>query len=318
MSMDQRRLFGRLFAFCNVILLLAGGAVFAKPQTISLPPHEEKLPAPLLHRPDARTASADSLTIMCLEYFALGNLHIAEEACSEALTLDPKRADALKLRGYAYLMERRYEEAGSDFRAGLRIHPADDQLFGGLGQNFSNMGDYKAAADQFHKALALAPKKAAYWNGLCWAQGASGDLDKALEACDRAIRLEPDAAAPYNSRGLVKLRMRHFLDAVADYTHSLELNPQQPAAQFGRGLARMWAANKGGASDILAARQMDPGIDGLFVEIGLLPDRCEDAVKISCPPGFPRRVLPKGQNYPIARLPDPNTRELLRMAGLRL
>ena len=240
--------------------------------------------------------NADSLTIMCLEYFALGNLHVAEEACSEALTLDPNRVDALKLRGYVYLLERRYEEAGSDFRAGLRIHPTDDQLFGGLGQNFSNMGDYKAAAGQFHKAVALAPRKAAYWNGLCWAQAASGEkLDEALQACDRAIRLEPDAAAPYNSRGLVKLRMRRFLEAVADYTHSLQANPEQPAAQFGRGLARMWAANKGGASDILAARRMDPDIDGLFVEIGILPDRCESRGKISCPPGFPRRSFQKGR-----------------------
>lgn len=310
---------GRLFAFCNLILLLAGGAVFAKPQAISLPPHEEKLSAPLLHRPDARAANADSLTIMCLEYFALGNLHVAEEACSEALTLDPKRVDAFKLRGYAYLMERRYEQAASDFRAGLRIHPTDDQFFGGLGQSFSNMGDYKAAAGQFQKAVALAPRKAAYWNGLCWAQAASGEkLEKALEACDRAIRLEPDAAAPYNSRGLVKLRMRRFLEAAADYTHALQLNPEQPAVQFGRGLARLWTANKAGASDILAARQMDPGIDGLFIGIGLLPERCESGGKISCPPGFPRRVLPKRENNPVASLPDPNTRELLRMGGIFL
>ncbi|MGZ5926645.1 MAG: tetratricopeptide repeat protein [Rhizomicrobium sp.] len=317
----QRRLLtmGRHGILCVLVLLLAGGTALAKPQAISLPPHAERVPAPLLHRPDARIGNADSLTIMCLEYFALGNLHVAQEACSEALALDPKRVDALKLRGYAYLLEGRYEEAASDFRTGLRIHPADDQFFGGLGQSFSNMGDYGAAADQFHKALALAPGKAAYWNGLCWARGASGEmLNDALEACNRAIRLEPNAAAPYNSRGLVRLRLRRFLEAAADYSHALQLNPEQPSARFGRGLAKLWASDKEGASDVRAARQMDPGVDDLFMRIGLLPDRCEDGAKKSCPPGFPLRPIPNRTNNPIAKLLDPNTRELLRMGGIFL
>lgn len=50
---------GRLSVFYIVILVLAGGTALARPQPISLPPHEERRPVPLLHRPDAKAENAE-------------------------------------------------------------------------------------------------------------------------------------------------------------------------------------------------------------------------------------------------------------------
>jgi Flp pilus assembly protein TadD len=306
---------GRSAFLAIATLLLTGSAALPAPHAASLQQHERTLSLPLLQSPEQD--DANGLLAFCLMQFALGDLTAAEEACGQALVLDPKRADAWKLRGYAYLMEGRDEEAVADFRAGLKFKPSDDQLVAGYGQGLSNLGQYIAAAEQFHKALSLAPDKASYLNGLCWAQAGTGQkLDQALTACNRAIVLEPGAAAPRNSRGLVYLRMRRFSEAVADYTKSLELSPDLPSARFGLGLVRLSMGDGAGAFDIQEARRSYPGIDQIFIDMGLLPDRCDTAASNRCPPGFPSAPAPRPGDGVIAKAPEPVREEILRMAGL--
>jgi tetratricopeptide (TPR) repeat protein len=224
---------------------------------------------------------------VCLDHLTLGKLARAEEACSRALDVNPRDADAYKLRGYAYLLEHRFERAAADFRAALQLKPHDDDDLAGYGHSLSGLGEYEAATGQFRKALVASPQKAAYWNGLCWAQAGSGrQLDQALTSCNRALAIEPGAPGILNSRGLVYLRMKRFKVAMADYSVSLKLRPQQASAWFGRGLARLSAGEIAGATDIAEARRRDSTIDTMFVTMGLLPARCDQPGKSKCPPGF--------------------------------
>ena len=137
-----------------------------------------------------------------------------------------------------------------------------------------------------------------------------------MTACNKALRIEPEAAAAYNSRGLVHLRMQHFATAIADYSRSLRMSPEQPSARFGLGLAKLFGKNSEGARDIREARQMEPAIDRLFIGMGVLPDRCEVPAKNPCPPGFPSAPTPS-RAYPlIAKWDQPMRRQIIRMVGL--
>ena len=306
----------RTLSFMTCLLLFGAIPALSAPQTVSLQPHEDRLPTPLLKRGVPEQGNAAGFMASCLVRFALGDLKGAEAACGEAIALDPKRADAFKLRGYAYLVEQRYERANADFRTAIRLKPSDDQAVGGYAQSLSDMGRYSFAADQFHKALVLAPEKAVYWNGLCWSQAAAGKgLQEALAACNKALRIEPDAAGAYNSRGLVQLRLQRFAKAIEDYSHSLRLSTDQPSARFGLGLARLRKGDKAGAGDIRQARQLEPGIDQLFVGMGLLPEHCDVGDK-RCPAGFPSASAEDMAVPLIVKLQEPERHTILRMAGL--
>jgi tetratricopeptide (TPR) repeat protein len=303
-------------ALLVVMLLPAICPAWSSPRAASLQPHEERLPTPLLKRGSDK-ADASGFLAACLVRFALGDLKGAEQACDQVIALDPTRADAFKLRGYAYLLEQRYEDANVDFGTAMRLNPADDQAVAGYAQSLSDMGSFRLATAAFRKALALAPEKPAYWNGLCWSQAATGDeLKGALAACNKALRIEPEAAAAYNSRGLVHLRMRRFAAAIADYNHALRLSSEQPSARFGLGLAKLSKGNRAGAQDIRQARQMEPAIDGLFIGMGLLPDRCDGPAQKSCPSGFPPAPTPSRANPLTVKLREPMRRQIIRMAGL--
>jgi tetratricopeptide (TPR) repeat protein len=289
----------------------------AATQFTTMRPHEERMPSPLLQQPAVKNAGIDGLLASCLVRFAFGDLEAAEKSCNEVLERDPNRADALKLRGYVYLLGRKFDRASADFLAGMRLKPADDQFHGGYAQTLNDMGRFTEAAEQFRKAARLAPQKAAYWNGICWTEaGAGRNLKAAMDACNKAVQLEPDAASPYNSRGLVRLRMRQFPQAIADYKHSLDLSPDQSTALFGLGLAKLSAGNAAGALDIGEARHIEPSIDRIFISMGLLPEQCGSRKKVTCPRGFPAQPLSPKANHLIVRAPDTVRRELLRMAGL--
>jgi len=309
-------MFHRTLSFLATLVLFAAVPALSAPRAISVQPHEERLPTPLLKRGGSEQGTAGRFLASCLVRFALGDLKGAEETCGEAIALDPGRAEAFKLRGYVYLLEQRYEHANADFRTAMRLKPSDDQAVAGYAQSLSDMGRYSAAVAEFHKALALAPEKPAYWNSLCWSQAATGKgLEDALTACNKALRIEPDAAAAYNSRGLVHLRMQRFAKAIADYRQALRLSLDQPSARFGLGLARLFKGDRAGAQDIRQARELEPRIDQLFVGMGVLPERC-DAPGKACPAGFPRALAPGAAGPLIVKLQESRRQEIMRMADL--
>lgn len=52
-----------------------------------------------------------------------------------------------------------------------------------------------------------------------------GDFDAALAAYDELVAMEPTFAPAYSNRGNIYVALRRLPDAVADYTHALELAP---------------------------------------------------------------------------------------------
>lgn len=300
----------RIFSIPLACVLFASASA-AAPFPASTYPGQEQLSHRNLERPD-QADSADLLLTICLAHFALGDVAAAQRSCSQVLLSDPKQTEALKLRGYTFLFQRRFERAGADFRAGLRIRPADDQLLAGYGRSLAGMGRFEESVAQFRRALARSPDNAPYWNGLCWSQAGTGrKLDQALAACDKALRLEPGAAGARNGRALVFLRMGHFARAIADYRLSLKTRSDQATAYFGLGLARLQIGDRAGAADIQEARRLDLAVDQAFIDMHILPETCGTAGKIVCPRGFPARLPARRENYPIVKSP-------VRQPGLRV
>lgn len=287
--MNPIRTFGVL-AFALAILSV--GQARAGSNTISVKP-EVQNPAGTSAEEKAPADELGSLYVLaCLTAMAHGDTAKAEAACGKAIALDSGDADAYKLRGYAYLLEHRFERAEADFRVALKLRPKDPDDVAGLAQSFNGQGRFEEGVKQFAYAVQLAPGNAPYRNGLCWARAGTGkNLSTALADCNQALALAPDAPGILNSRGLVYLRMGQYQTAIEDYSTSLSSKPTQPSARFGRGLAHLYLGQqKAGVDDIAEARRGDADIDDMFVLLGVLPQACNQSVTPACPPGFPKRT----------------------------
>jgi tetratricopeptide (TPR) repeat protein len=273
---------------------LLAAPVQNRPTPISQPPRN-RLEAPL--PPDA----ADPFLVDCFNALTRGEVSRGEQACTLALIANPRDPDALELRGYAYLLQHSFELAAQDFRLALSLTPDNAEDRAGYGQSLVGLQQYPQAVEQFVRAVALAPRNAPFRNGLCFARAASGkDLDVALGDCDTALLLAPDTPAPFASRGLVKLRLGWYAEAIEDYTTSLAKRPAQPTARFGRGLAHLaLRQTAAGVEDIQAARTTGEDVDATFIAMGLLPKDCAGKGKVQCPPGFPKMPT---SNWLLARL----------------
>lgn len=278
----------RLFQVLTAATFLAGpvGAHAMAPLAVSQHPA-----APTSGKPGKPSLSGmnDPYLVACLNALGHGEFSRGEEACTQALLIDPKDPDALELRGYAFLLEQRFDKAERDLRAALQVRPRSAELYAGYGRSLTGLGDFSAAVASLIKAVDLEPSNAAYRNALCWARAGSGkDLDMALGDCDTALMLAPGAAGPLNSHGLVNLRLGRFSDAIADYTASLAISAAQPSARFGRGLAHLALGQAAaGTADILTARAGDSDIDAMFIQMGILPKDCGATPDPKCPAGFP-------------------------------
>jgi Flp pilus assembly protein TadD len=307
----------RLLPFAAIWFIMTA-AVAAQPTAASMHPGEKFQSSPSLGAQDAQKVGSLFLA-MCMNHFVHGELTWAEQSCRQAIEANPREVDAYKLRGYVYLLGHRFEQAAQDFRVALRLRPADSQEIAGYGQSMSGMGKFSDAAGQFRKALSMSPRYAAYWNGLCWALAGEGrQLDKALDACNEALSLVPGAAGTLNSRAMVYLLTRRYPLAVADYTASLAVQPDQASAWFGRGLARLNLRDVEGASDISEARHRDPEVDGLFVQMKALAAHCVQSGKSDCPSGFPPKPEARPGAYQVALLhadPDQELAAGIRSAG---
>ena len=83
--------------------------------------------------------------------------------------------------------------------------------------------------------------------------------EEALADCDKAIRLNPDDAAAYFSRGFAKVALGRHEEALGDYDEAIRLNPDFAEAYFDRGAAkRALGRRKEGAADLLEAMDLNP------------------------------------------------------------
>src|SRR6266702_2336800 len=288
---------------CLVIMASSARAL----ETVSLKSGVDRNSVPLEEQYPVARRAIDVFLAACLSALANGNPTNAEQMCSRAIAFDPLSETGYKLRGYAYLIEHRFERAAADFQVALKMRPDDAENRAGYGQSLNGLGQFGQAVSEFARAVSLSPAIAAYHNGLCWARAGTGrNLRTALGDCNRALVLAPGTPGPFNSRGLVKLRMGKLKEAVADYDASLAVKPVQPSARFGRGLARLLLHQTlDGISDISEARRVDPDIDELFIGLGVLSRQCRHgAGKCGCPAGFPSRAEHKAPSYTwlVARL----------------
>ena len=148
-----------------------------------------------------------------------------------------------------------------------RIGYADTQaMLAGL------TGDKSTGLDLLAGEVAKMPQNSAILNSACWYRGLFNvAIEEAMEQCTRAVERAPDAAPALDSRAMVRFRLGHLDEAIADLDEALELAPSLAASRYLRGVIRLEKGDKAGRRDIETALRMAPQLAAFYSRHGVAP-----------------------------------------------
>jgi tetratricopeptide (TPR) repeat protein len=102
--------------------------------------------APVVASPDVAARQKGQLAIaqafVCSMSLLTFHLPQAEAACGRTIDLLPDSPLGYKFRGFAYLLEHRFERAESDLREAVKLDPHDPDNQAGLGRALSGQGRF--------------------------------------------------------------------------------------------------------------------------------------------------------------------------------
>jgi predicted aspartyl protease/tetratricopeptide (TPR) repeat protein len=250
---------------------------------------------------------------------ARGDWKAAIADYSEAIQREPGNAGYWRDRAKAQTRAGQDELAQADFDKAIALAPGDPELLVSRGfvrlkdgDSKGALADAEAAAaghgegsldrltavalfDRLHRpdrVLALIDPIIALHRGdntlgellntRCWTRAlANVELAKALADCNTAIKRDGPLAAYLDSRAMVKVRMKDWPGALADYDAALAKNPKQASSLYMRGWAKRASTTAGSeadkavatgfAADMAAAKAIDPDVADQFTPYGLEP-----------------------------------------------
>lgn len=118
----------------------------------------------------------------------------AERRYLEALTIDPRHADAYRGLGHMYIKQKLYPQAKETFEFLLRMKKADDATYAGLAEIVESEGRLDEAAALRIKAVSMSPRQPFRHAELAEFWLRHEDPKKALGAAEQAVKFEPTSA----------------------------------------------------------------------------------------------------------------------------
>ncbi|HJT45834.1 MAG TPA: tetratricopeptide repeat protein [Chthoniobacterales bacterium] len=134
-----------------------------------------------------------------IAYAAKQDWERAMRDCDEAITLNPRNADAYINRATILAHNHEYEDAIKDLNEALRMQPDQWQAY------FNRAADYRDL----------------------------GHVDLALADLERVIKLNPKFPGAYVDRGAIRFSQGKTNQALADYRKAVELDPRMVVAYEG-------------------------------------------------------------------------------------
>jgi tetratricopeptide (TPR) repeat protein len=174
-------------------------------------------------------------------YAALLNLMMkdnngAEKALVKATALAPDNLEAWKALGAIYLGGSKTADAIRAFKEGVRLSPADAELFAYLGNAQGLAGNATEAEVSFSSALELNakfPKRNANVDSLYGQYlRRQGRWRESVQAYNKALAVDPRLTEAYYGRASAYEALKEFALAEADAVRAIRQNPRDRAAHL--------------------------------------------------------------------------------------
>jgi tetratricopeptide (TPR) repeat protein len=167
----------------------------------------------------------------------LGRYKQAIEDYTNALRMEPDNVETLIRRGQAWYSLEKNDNAVKDFKSAIKRDKGNDQALYQLALTRMDLGEHKLALRDIRRAIESSPRNVRYYGLFADILQKLGQHDGVIEALDRASLLDSTDPVTYQKRGNVHFQRRNFVNAISDFTRSLELSPGQPEVALSRGQA---------------------------------------------------------------------------------
>jgi serine/threonine protein kinase/Flp pilus assembly protein TadD len=171
--------------------------------------------------------------LVALAYVSVerGQLDVAEKTLEDALTKEPRSADALAARASLRLQQRNVPAALVDVRQASEVRPAEWSLPLMEGVILMTAGKMPEAVAPLERAEKLAPDSPLVLRNLGAAYYAVQRLDEATDTFQRALAIKPDPAV-YSNLGTLFFYRGLYDQSVVAFEQGVKLRPND---------FRMWA-----------------------------------------------------------------------------
>ncbi|MBN1832090.1 MAG: tetratricopeptide repeat protein, partial [Deltaproteobacteria bacterium] len=169
---------------------------------------------------------------------AKGDMEEALQSFEKAVEMDPGLLSPYVTLARAYGKLGRFDEAISQYEALLARSP--DYLAGymALGTIYDQLGDPETAERYYREALEINKEFAPAANNLAWNLAEKGgNIDEALGYAQIAKERMPQNAAVMDTLGWIYYLKGSYLNAIAEFRDSIELNPDNVTVHYHLGLA---------------------------------------------------------------------------------
>ncbi len=171
-------------------------------------------------------------------YYKLEEWERALAAFERWVELEPDKGTAYSSIGWSLNRLERYQEAVSAFKRALEAN-ADGDIFFGLGNSYSNLGEFEQAQTAFERWVELEPDKAEAHDALAWTLYELERYDEAIPVFDYALKLK-ETASSYHGLGASYYKLEEWERALAAFERWVELEPDKGTAYSSIG----WSLNK--------------------------------------------------------------------------
>jgi len=181
----------------------------------------------------------------------------------ELTTISELRFQSHLGMGLASVALGRLSDARSSYELALEIRPGHAHTLFFLGQVAKDQGRYEDAATLFANAAVQDPAiiEALIELGVVYAH--LGRNRDAADACGRAVAAQSDHEAALLCHGVALYHLGLYPEAAEAFTTVTEINPDNPRAHYGLGLAKLFGGDRDGAiTEYGLLRALDPDLAG--------------------------------------------------------
>ena len=118
-----------------------------------------------------------------------GEIDKARAESSRTLELDPAYATGFNTLGWHYFWQRRYVEAGTEFRRALTLNPGDAYALVGMARLAARRKQWNQALDWATRALGVSDDNLDAHRCIAEAYARVGQIDSAIRHCERSLQL---------------------------------------------------------------------------------------------------------------------------------
>lgn len=163
-------------------------------------------------------------------YRDAGNHKQAEKLFTEAIDLNADNALAWHNRAWAYIEQKRWQQAINDFNKASALNPNWDLPYFGRGWVYNQRKEYASAIAEYDKAVELNPKYPNSWNNRGAAKSWLNQMREAIADYDKAIELKPNYVKAYENRGKAYGTLGDNVRAAADLNRAAQIDSSNKGA----------------------------------------------------------------------------------------